>query len=309
MSDEIWSWLSAGESGSAVIRNLGVVVLAVIALPLAIWRAVVADRQAKAARQQADTAEQGLLYDRYQKGAEMLGSAILSVRLGGIYVLEHLGKEHSDQYYIQVMRLLCAYARHQTRNSIETTDGGDGERPDVQAIFDLITSMRSDGRQSLEGRAGFVLDLREADLSNPSLVSVNLADANLEDANLSSSILLHCNLSGADLNCADLEGAFIEDCDLSNAFLANANMAGATLPNTNLAGAILFGTTLSGTSFFRLYSGKHPSTGLTEEQLRGTRADLANPPRLEGKVFDAGTDEPIVWQGETFTRTSPERER
>ena len=137
MGDEIWSWLSAGESGSAVIRNLGVVVLAVIALPLAVWRGVVADRQAKAARQQADTAEQGLLYDRYQKGAEMLGSAILSVRLGGIYALEHLGKEYSDQFYIQVMRILCAYVRHPTRDSIETTGGEDKEHADVFSLSSI----------------------------------------------------------------------------------------------------------------------------------------------------------------------------
>ncbi len=309
MSSDLWSWLSAGESGSAVIRNLGVVVLAVIALPLAIWRAAVADRQAKAARQQAGTAEQGLLHDRYQKGAEMLGSPILSVRLGAIYALEHLGKDYSDQYYIQVMRLLCAYVRHPRKDSIETPDGEDEEKGDVQAIVDLITSMRSDGRRSLEERSGFVLDLRNADLSDLSLVSVNLAAADLEGADLSDSYISHCNLSGANLNSADLSGASIEDCDLSDAILANADLSNAYLPSTNLARAILFGTTLSGTWFFRSHSGEDPSIGVTGEQLREARADSANPPRLAGKVVDEGTDEPIVWRGTTFTRSSPERDR
>ena len=49
MTGELWAWLIAGESGSAIIRNLGLVIAAVIALPLAVWRSVVADRQAKTA--------------------------------------------------------------------------------------------------------------------------------------------------------------------------------------------------------------------------------------------------------------------
>ena len=52
-----------------------------IALPLALWRGHVAE-------QQANAAQQSLRNERYQKGAEMLGSEVLSVRLGGIYGLQ-----------------------------------------------------------------------------------------------------------------------------------------------------------------------------------------------------------------------------
>ncbi|MCE2422133.1 MAG: hypothetical protein J4G03_02250, partial [Gemmatimonadetes bacterium] len=58
------------------VRNLGLVVAGMIAIPLAVWRAVVAQRQ-------AETARRSLLNERDQKAAEMLGSALLSVRLGG----------------------------------------------------------------------------------------------------------------------------------------------------------------------------------------------------------------------------------
>ena len=68
-----WDWLSDGESGSTTVRNVALVLAGVVALPVAIWRSVVADRQAK-------TAQQGLLNERYQKAAEMLGSDVLSVR-------------------------------------------------------------------------------------------------------------------------------------------------------------------------------------------------------------------------------------
>ena len=99
-----WRWLNDGESGSTTIRNLGLVIAAIVALPLAIWRSIVAERRAK-------TAQRGLLNERYQKGAEMLDSQVLAVRLGGIYALARLAREHPGDYHTQIMSLLCAFVR------------------------------------------------------------------------------------------------------------------------------------------------------------------------------------------------------
>ena len=110
-----WEWLRDGpdglESGSTTVRNLGFVIAGVVALPLAIWRSLVAQRQ-------ADTAQQNLLNERYQQGAEMLGSDVLAVRLGGIYALERLAAEHPEQYHVQIMQLFCAFVRIQPRDVI-----------------------------------------------------------------------------------------------------------------------------------------------------------------------------------------------
>ena len=69
-----WDWLRMVpqdyESGTATVRNLGLLFTAIIALPLGIWRSFVAHRQSQ-------TAQQGLLNERYQRGAEMLGSEVL----------------------------------------------------------------------------------------------------------------------------------------------------------------------------------------------------------------------------------------
>ena len=91
LSVAFWEWLRDGtyslESRGTTIRNLGLLIGGAITLVFAIWRSLVAERQADAAQRQADTAQQELLNERYQKGAEMLGSNFLSVRLGGIYAL------------------------------------------------------------------------------------------------------------------------------------------------------------------------------------------------------------------------------
>ena len=103
-----WDWLSI-ESNGSTIRNVVLVAAAMIGLPIAIWRSNVAERQAK-------TAQRGLLNERYQKGAEMLGSELLAVRLGGIYALARLAREHPGDYHLQIMSLLCAFVRHSKKD-------------------------------------------------------------------------------------------------------------------------------------------------------------------------------------------------
>ena len=143
-----WGWLqTAEESNSATLRNVALIATAVIGLPLALWRSLVAQRQANAAQRQADTAQRqadtaqrGLLNERYQRGAEMLGSIVLSARLGGIYALENLAREHPQQYARQILGLFCAFARHPTEDADRSPDS-EAKRPprsDVQAVMEMI---------------------------------------------------------------------------------------------------------------------------------------------------------------------------
>ena len=92
LSIALWNWLSGDDSASTTIRNIGFIMAGSVALPLAIWRGIVADKQ-------ADTAQRSLLNERYQQGAEMLGNNVLSVRLGGMYALQRLAAEHPEQNY------------------------------------------------------------------------------------------------------------------------------------------------------------------------------------------------------------------
>ena len=81
-----------------VLRSLALVVAALgglfIGLPLAVWRSTIASKQAQ-------TAEMGHNFDRYQRGAAMLSDKRLSVRQAGIMALEKTGKAKS--------RRICGY--------------------------------------------------------------------------------------------------------------------------------------------------------------------------------------------------------
>ena len=258
-----WDWLSIEESNGSTIRNVVLTVAAVIALPLALWRSIVAEKKAA-------TAQRGLLNERYQKGAEMLGSTVLSVRLGGIYALARLAHENSGDYHTQIMRLLCAFVRHPLVMEKETRSPK--LRDDVQAIMQAIGE-RSEAQIKVEKKEGYRIGLIGANLAGATLQAANLQEAELTGVNLQ-----YANLLGIVLPKADLFGA-----DLTGSCLVEANLAEARLHVANLNNASLCGC-----------------KGLTQEQINLAGADKDHPPDLSGAV-DANTGKPLVWSGKSLT--------
>ena len=292
------------ETLSATIRNLGLVKGGVIAIILAVWRSVVGSRQ-------ADTAQRGLLNERYQKGAEMLGSEVLSVRLGGIYALQQLADEYPQQYHVQIMRLFCAFVRNPTKNG-EGNDPSDviGEPPhtapplreDTQAVVRAIGTRREE-LLDLEGKARFHLDMSGCDLRSAEFLGLKLATSTLwdsEEESISEVFTRRTNLSDTKLCSAKMVFAKLKNADLMDACLCNARLVHTDLTDTYLMGADLskarlLGAILSGASLSA--SGQHPVKGLTQAQLDRACADPDRPPSLTG-VLDAKTGQPLVWRGE-----------
>ena len=272
------------DSLSTIVRNLALVIGGMIAMLLAVWRSRIAERQSLASQHQADTAQQSLLNERYERGAEMLGSEVLSVRMGGIFALQRLALEHSAQYHIQVIRLLCAFVRNPA-GTVETPKNERGRRyprlrDDVQAAMSAI-SYRSENCLELESNASdFRLDLYGAnllsvELSGANLRGADLTNAILEGASLTSADLSHANLSGVNLcrvhladakmrranllgapnlswimaQDADFSESTIGSADFSHAYLTHANLTGANVSATEFTQANLFNTNLSGVSF------------------------------------------------------------
>ena len=92
----------------------------------------------------------------------MLGNDVLSVRLGGIYALHSLAEEHPHQYYVQSMRLLCAFVRHPHKHEDTGNDAvvqnriGQWKpklRADVQAVMDMMHD-RKESLLALEKEKG-----------------------------------------------------------------------------------------------------------------------------------------------------------
>ena len=307
-----WFWggriqatLEGWESGSTVIRNFGLIVAGVLAIPFLLWRTRTADRQAQAAREQVDIsnnqtdlAQQTLMNERYQKGSEMLGNAILSVRLGGIYALERLAKEFPDRYHVEVMKLFCAFVRFPSHDPMVESKLVGGERTtlirqDVQAALDGIGN-RTEADVALEERARYKLDLAGVVLLGANLESANFSGIDLRSANLAGSALRHINLSGANLREAVLSSPSVDEdggsmvfaprlgretdlayANLSNAILVRADVRAVLLQNADLSDATMLATNLSHSDLSNAALSKAALSGadLTGALLSGVQGD------------------------------------
>ena len=277
------------ESLISTIRNLALVVGGVVAVLLAMWRSRVAERQAA-------TSHQGLLNERYQRGAEMLGSEVLAVRLGGIYALQRLAEEHPKQYHLQIMELLCAFVRFPTYDKMIDSSQGQNQqsqilRPDIQDTMRFLGS-RSRECIGLERRENRHLYLRDASLSNLQTFRSNLSQAWLTNANLSNARLRRVNLSNATLRKAILQHSILRGANLSGARLNEANLSDASLFRADLSGALLYGANLSGARLIyanlsraRLNESNLSRARLVGADLTGAELEDAN---LTGASFSGG---------------------
>ena len=316
----VWSWISDGDSNSGTIRNVGLLVAALIAMRLAIWRSRVAQRQVTQTQNQVTTARLGLLNERYQKGAEMLGSENPTVRLGGIYALQRLAAEDPEGYNIQVMQMFCAFLRSNTRSRTESArnetviSGATIESKaysemdhDIQAIL-IAIGTRSASQIAVESNAEYRLDLQGVKLFGERLITkdkLNFRRAHFHDADLSgftlfepdmaSSFFIRTTLKGAALPGANLQASVWQDADLRDAEIDGADLSGSLFWGVDFHRASLSNADISAAKFA---SSNNPSRNLTQSQLDLAIADPNDPPFLEG-VVDPETNKPLVWRGKT----------
>ena len=214
-----WGWLHHGESPAATLRNVVLIMASVIALPLAVWRSVVATRQVALQRS-------GLLNDRYQRGADMLGSETMAVRLGGIYALDQLSWEQPHDYHIQTMRLFVAFVRHpppEHRDASDVAEPGALPRSrrgeaDVRAIIEFFRT-RGRRRVEIEKARFYYIDfsgvvLNDVDFGSVQLMKARFVGAQLQGANFGGADLTSANLRAATMTHVDLRAAGLENTDL-----------------------------------------------------------------------------------------------
>lgn len=170
-----------------------------------------AKQHSEAARKMADVAlqrasldDQAFLHDRYQRAARMLGDDVQAVRIGGVYLLDRLAREHPTEYHIEVMRLFSSFVRHQDNMPVAPPAPGDNRlRADVQAVVHAIGT-RDTGQ--LDCEADFMVDLEKSDLQGADLRAANL---------------LRVNLKGARLERADVTGARFDKANLTDTVVAD----------------------------------------------------------------------------------------
>ena len=234
----------------------------------------------------------------------MLGSEVLSVRLGGIYALQRLAEDVPEQYHVEIMSLFCAFVRHLTKDKDDKTElmGSEGKRKigayvealmiseDVQAVMTAIGTRSADDIK-LEKKKKFKPDLSGAQLRG---VDLSKQTANLSGVDLSEAVFAppdteHLNptfIESMEVAFAKVPLAILSGADLRSAKLVKANLTQADLTGVDLDGANLTSADLS------------KATGLTQDQLDKAVADFNKWPDLDG-ARDAQTRALLTWDEDT----------
>ena len=256
-------WLFKDESKSAIARNIVLIIATVVALPLALWRLVVADRQSK-------TARLSLLNERFRQGAEMLVGSQLVERLGGITILEQLAKESVESHHIQIVELFSMLIRNppeykeedvDTRNEKSVSESPLNQVPalraDLQSIIWALENRSNEGKV-IEKQQKFTLDFSGAklahakfnkgDWSSIRLEFANLSNAMIEDCDMKEALLLGAYLVGAKLIKNNLREARLFRADLRKAELNVVDLSKANLRNCKLRSSLLYIVDLTGAS-------------------------------------------------------------
>jgi uncharacterized protein YjbI with pentapeptide repeats len=267
-------------------------------LQIGLENARLANKNYEIAQKHLKLAEEGKLTDRFTKAVEQLGSDSLTVRLGGLYALERIGKDSPDDQ-AAVVEIVSAFIRHQAawekgnrpanldesqlrKLSIVTPSGGEALVPSVRGMQSLA---RIDVQSAVTvlGRCGWTA-ARHTDLSNTDLRGANLYGAALQEAVFVKTHFEWADLRRAQLGGTRLEGAFLTEARLEGAQLAGANLDFAYLTRAALSGADLSSARLSGTDLSRavladakLAGAELAGAKLAGASLRGadlTRANL-----------------------------------
>lgn len=225
------------EPPSSLLRNLVWIYISGVVGPLGL---ILAIQRTNTATKQAATAERGERNTRFQTGAQMLGSEVLAVRLGGIYALKALAENDPKAYCGTVTDLLSAFVREPTRDNDYAGSLMMEIRLDVsevvRALGDKTWRDLMVGSSIESNRINFKkADLKygnfaRLDLSGAEMVQVNFGSAYLDRTNLSGAILPSSNLyqtmmCWADLRSANLNGAKFKDANLEGAAIDGCSIA------------------------------------------------------------------------------------
>jgi hypothetical protein len=220
---------------------------------------------AMATFRQITVIREGQITDRLTHAVDQLGHDAVDVRVGGIYALERIAG-NSPIDCDSIFDILSLFIRRKSQTAVAPGDGSAESEffvyaknalrtrsGDVQAALTVTT------RSPLSNKARFVtldsLDIRgamlpDANLSNTSLVGVQLEgswmrNANLREATLSRGYLRRCILAKADLRKCNLDRTDLREADLHDADLRGASLIAADLTGAELIGADFRGATAS----------------------------------------------------------------
>ena len=340
-----WDWIVyklsriPGQLGSETdgMFRLITILAGIAAFLLAVWRSMIADKQAKAAIDQAKNttkqidavqkqisisqeqvnttveqvkiAQKGQYSDRFVKAVEQVADDRSAVRLGGLASLRALSGETKEEYE-RVWNYLGNFLRYlpvlndwppviKAQKPKEERQIITDQRPDIVAIAIMI---KERDPEQIKWQGGFHLPLSKAKLKGANLQEANLQNADMQDADLRKTHLQKADLRKANLQKANLRKVNLREANMQGADLRWANLQKADLQEADLQGVLMQKVDLQEANLqgADLTFALFNSTGNDPQDL--TRCTNLTPDQMKETFHRTGTILPTLpeWKGEPW---------
>lgn len=220
------------------VRNLVLIVTAVIGLGLLVWRSIVAQKQ-------VNLASRAHGMDRFQKGAEMLGSERVSIRLSGIIYLHALAISEPRRFGSVCMDVMekmikerCREEKELLEASTETTLKGvptyEPVRSDIEFAVKKLTHLSNTFNRGVSLEGAHFYDISFSGLS---FVGFNFDFCNFEFCHFIGTKFTKCGFDHASFKENNFDMASFGHCEMHNAsFMNNDHTHSLTFDQCDIAG-------------------------------------------------------------------------
>ncbi len=225
-------WGGKDGSRSGVVRNLGLLVLAVIGIVVAVWRSLVAqwqlektDAQLKLALERQIIDQKSELSGRLNDAAKLLAEEKKSARFSGIYLLSDVIQSDPNEFYIVGLDILSAFIREESSRlkqaglpaiNLDEARGIDDDL--VSTAFERLCMIRSivPEAEAIESRArNWSPDLRGMVLRRAELRDLRLWELILVGVNLDVVSFNRCRIDSLRIHSSTVSRLVLSDCQLS----------------------------------------------------------------------------------------------
>ena len=245
------NWVSNNELSIGDVRDAFYILVGIPAIMLLWWRSASANKQARAALEQAKAAhdqivlaQEDSLTNLFLSATEMLGSEVTAVRIGGVHALMRLSEQRSEEFHVRVLQLLCAFLSSPPPPPAELPQG---TRDDIHTILQVL-KRRSDAALELEKQRKFYINLRMAQLSGSALRGSKFARANFVESDLSNAYAEGSDFSHSRLDHCDLRKGRFNGCNFFLAGISYSNLSDSNFQGTNFHRASMHFLNLSGSN-------------------------------------------------------------
>lgn len=269
-------WVNAQVNGIDDVRDAFYILVAIPALILLWWRSASANRQARAALEQAKAAhDQGALAQAdsvtnlFLSATDMLGSEVAAVRIGGVHSLVRLAEQRPEQFHIQVMQLFSAFLNNPPPHP---ADPPPSQRDDLQTILRVL-KRRPDAILELEKKHKFCFHLSMAQLSGSALRGSKLSRAHIVQSDLSHAYAEHSDFSHSSLEHCGLQHGRFVGCNFFLARVFYSDLSNSSFQAANFHRANLHFVDLTTTNF---KFAKLTRASISAVDFRESQLDLAD---------------------------------